>query len=56
MFILIEIQLIYNIFVLGIQQSDSIFLWISLHLKLLLNIGYTPCAVQYICIAYLLHT
>ena len=34
------------ILVSGVQHSDSIFLKIILHIKLLLSIGYIPCAVH----------
>ena len=50
-FILIEIQLIYNVqLVSGIQPSDSIFLLIRLHLKLLQNKGHiSPCVTVDLC-------
>ena len=39
----------------SVQYSDSIYLKIILHLKLLQNNGYIPCAVHYILVAYLFY-
>ena len=43
------------IYVTSVQYSDSQFLKIILHLQLLWNIGYIPCVVQYILVAYFVH-
>ena len=52
----IKVLLMYNIIlVAGVQHSDSIFLQIILHLKLLQNIGYIPCAVQYVLVSCLFY-
>ena len=40
---------------MGVQYSDSQFLKVILHLWLLWNIGYVPCVVQYILVAYFIH-
>ena len=37
----------------GVQHSYLIFLQIILHLKVLQNIGYTPCTARYRFISYL---
>ena len=38
--------------VIGVQCNDSQFFKVTLHLSLLWRIGYTPCVVQYILVAY----
>ena len=43
----------YNItYVPGVQYSDSQFLKVILHLKLLQNFGYIPYVVQYTLVVY----
>ena len=54
-FFLIEAQWTYNVILVS-GDSDLIFLMIILHLKLLENIGYIPCAVQSILVSYLFYT
>ena len=44
------------LYVSGVQHSDSQFLKIVLHLQLLQNNGYIPYAVQYILLAYFIHS
>ena len=53
----IELQLTRNfILVSGIQCSDSVFLQVILHFKLLQNVSFIPYAVQHILAAYLFYT
>ena len=56
-FIFIQVQLIYNIILISSTwHSDSKCLQIILHLQLLYDMGYIPCAVQYILVSYLFYT
>ena len=39
----------------GVQHSDSVFLYVILHLKLVQNNSFIPHAVQYSLVIYFIH-